>query len=265
MNIKEYNNLFGKLVSANNKEAQCPYCGAENHASSDITICFNCELPFSISEPAKYLIPFGSSEAEVMAAYEKLLEDSKDPLLAYAYGVYLLNISNKIKEGISYEKKGFMEDNSDIENSSKLAYAKARLFFSKAAYLSESYIKAGEASPQHIYAMLVSYLKLGNMRAAAYAYEKLKGMSNAPMLVDYSSMLMSSANKNAKELAKNSTSVLNKFLIFNSFYYLAYARYISKDTKTAEHLLEMLLSIYKDNATLQSLKNDIHLLELSWK
>ncbi len=264
MNPKAYVKML-KDIEASTAAYTCPYCGATTHSISDTFFCSGCEslvqsakaLSQEETERASDIRALVKSENFTQAeqAYESISDYSSNPYFAYAEALTCIAESNYEESRISYKLGGFMEENTTHRKNSHAAFSKARLLFAKSIYAAKKSIGAGAETVNYLHAMFMSYVRLGDLKAADSVLKKTQKLD--ALVSEYESMVLDSSLGNYASAAKHAEKLLSKeTAVVNAAYYLAHAGFKTNKPKDSLSLLEAFPG-KADNDTVLALINEI--------
>lgn len=269
MDLTSYLDII-RTVSKIYDNSMCMYCGLETPALGDMAICSNCENIVymnrsSLAKREQDLISkldsinesINKSDFHVaISTYDKIVSERLEPTFLYAEALLYIKYSNYEISQISYDKPGFMDENTKRRDSATKQASTAKKFLEKAIFMARTEIAAGNASLNTVYALFLAQRKIGNMRGAREAMELLDRLGKE-FITGYVSMVYETEMKNFDKAIAHAESLVgqNDFSI-NAFYYIAYALFKKGKRNDAKILLETLKpSIASRNV--EALINDI--------
>ncbi len=252
-----------ELISRNGRPLFCAYCGTETPSIGGSGMCANCELPLSASmdavrasKPTQFSYASQISSKTSAGDYDgasKLCDaaysDTKDSGYMYTKGIIYTKWSNDEAARISYDRSGFMEENTVHRSKATGFAAQARAAF---AYVISQAAHSDSSTSADPYLIFLCQLKLHNLREAAEELKIIK-KSGKPMQEAYA-MMMLELNTGNPEAALKASDLLLKPDLFsiNALYYVAEALADKKDYNTSRKLaLELMGKLPK--AKLKSL------------
>lgn len=230
----------------------CEYCGTETPSISETCICSNCECLASTrrlllanrdhllleSLDSIKNLAFDSKYAEAISIYDKLISERKDPFLMYAEALLYIRYSNYELSKITYDKRGFMDENTLSRNSASKLISSSKKLLERAISTIELEISKGNKSANMFYLLFLCQLKMQNYRAARPNLEILK-MIPDDYLYSYASMIFNMHIQDYKSAAAFAEKLISKenFSI-NSLYYTAFMKFKQRDFAEAKKLLD---------------------------
>ncbi len=191
MDISKYVKLLA-MAGKNSRHLFCTNCGTETLSLSAPGICSWCELPvtFSYDDLSADDVSFPSAFRSLLQAgncagavelSENAVAKSPTPERFYINALAYISSSNKEVSLITYNLKGFMEENIPHRDASAKMFSSAKLKLNKAISICEAEISNGSASISTIYLLFLLYVKSGKVRPAEKSLEKLKEMKGGAL------------------------------------------------------------------------------------
>ncbi|MEM3827076.1 MAG: hypothetical protein QXR58_00555 [Candidatus Micrarchaeaceae archaeon] len=247
MNVKAYARMLKGFVQQSGKNT-CPYCGSETSSASASFFCSYCEafIPDAkaVSTNAIQLAKSINSSvaandfATALQKYESLPDYAANPYLPYSEALVSIERSNYEASLINYSLQGFMDENITRRNASLAAFSSARFLLNKAIATAKSALQSGSETLPYLHAMFLSYIKLGDLKAASWVLERVKKLGNQ-MLEAYESMVLESNIGNFSKSLEQSEKLLSKDLfVFNAAHYMALSLFKKGRAGEALSLLE---------------------------
>ena len=166
-----------------------------------------------------------------------------------------ISYSNYEISHISYDRKGFMEENSTHRNRGSQLASKAKLLIAKGIHIATDDIDKGSASTDIMYTLFLLQVKLGAMKGAEYMLHELNRIGG--YVPEYTNIVFNAnmkryndMNRHADMMAKGNTPPLNVF------YYIAFALF--KEGRIADStmlLKELQQTVFSPNV--ETLLDDI--------
>ena len=246
MNVKTYIKLL-KGVEASSKIYVCPYCGSKTYSKTDQFFCSYCEglIPSGRAVPVESIQQASEINNLVRSSkfdlafqkYESLADYSINPYFAYAEALAYIELSNYETSQINYTLNGFMEENIVHRNNSIAAFSKARLLLAKSIETAKKEVQGGPETAPYMHAMFLSYVRLGDFKAASSVLEKTKKLGST-LVSEYESMVLENNIGEYDKTTEDSVKLLSAdMLSVNAAYYLAYALFKKKREKDALAIL----------------------------
>lgn len=194
----------------------CEACGEETLSAPGFSVCSNCECIISAdrislqgSAPSllaaldKIRACIGSSDFDgAVAVYDALISERKSPQLIYAKGVMQIEHSNYETSKISYDGKGFMEENIERRNKSLALISDAKKQLAKSIYMLKNTVRQeGSDNTKLLYNLLLGEIKMGNMRGAKECLDIVTAKGDDSM-VQYCKLLIYQADGNYASVGK---------------------------------------------------------------
>lgn len=256
MNTSQYLAVLKSLENSH-RTLLCSYCGCETPSIGGRCICSNCESFVDSTRVALerknhvLLEMLGNINAYVrdskyddaIAVYEKLVSINKDPGLMYAESLLYLQYSNHELAKISYDRAGFMEENSlHRDRAAKLASSSKRLL-AKGISIAESEISNGNSSPIILYSLFLCQMKMENYRGAQKSVRELEA-GGSKYLAAYASMLFHAEIGQYKNAVADAESLLDgKNFSVNVLFYIGLTKFKEGHTKDAKRILVALAGL----------------------
>ena len=252
MNVAKGMKLLANVERSGTKLI-CTYCGVETLSIGDIGICSNCES--MISTDRKSLMgtypelvghlddirkSMGNNDFEsAMSIYDKMTSGSEDPSLLYAEALACIGYSNYEISRISYDRKGFMEENSVHRKKGSELASKAKMLMAKAVRLATDDIGKGSASTGLVYALFLLQVKLGAMKGAGYMLHELSRTGG--LVPGYADLVFNSSMRRYDDVIGHADAMsAGNQLPLNAFYYVAFAMFKKGEITDSAKLLEYL-------------------------
>ncbi len=242
-----------KTIGASASNLMCQSCGLLTPAIGQLGVCHSCESTISMSRDGMVkrspdlVAALDGINADIkanryddaIAAYEALIKKDQDPSLVYAEALVYTRRSNYEIAQISYDREGFMEENTEHRNNAARYAAASRLLLNKAASLCNTALSENEAQGKR-YTAFMAYVKLGDYKAARALLDAMAAEGDGYMH-KYAAMVFCSATgrfdemvMHAEELSKPSSFSIN------AFFYIALALLKRRERKQALRLLAAL-------------------------
>lgn len=265
ISVHSYINAAKKLAGVT--PTKCGYCGNSNAAVGDTWICAFCEnanyastLSIRLRDKSlmDYLDDINTSTSSgnfdrAISEYVQLLKKYNDPETMYCYALLHIKYSNRAVASISYDKPGFMTDNSVLRLKASDLVSKAKLIFYKALVLCDAEEKAGNTSPFLTYTRFIINIKLRNARTAKRLADELSKSDNQ-FLANYAKMLLAVEIENYGDVIIAANAINQSSA--NALYYTAWALFKMKRPKDAMKVLKGIDS-YADTESVVALENAI--------
>ncbi len=228
----------------------CRYCGAATPVFGSIGVCHGCENVVSLSRDAlakrssDIVAALDSINAQLAsgmydgatAAYDALYAKYADPALLYVEGLVCNMQSNHEVGLISYDREGFMEENTLHRDAAARHAARARLLFNKAISACNA-VLSKESSPDVMFVAFLANIKLGNLRNAESLLGALTG-SGSHYLSMYATMVLDSAAGRFDRVPADAERLMKPDAwSINAFFYMALALLKKGDAKGALKLV----------------------------
>ncbi|MGC8669927.1 MAG: hypothetical protein ACP5TL_02120 [Candidatus Micrarchaeia archaeon] len=226
----------------------CVYCGTKNVVASTAMICTNCEAmsksmhkTLADANYENLLMSISKSNSNLdyeksLQYYEQLIQKTKDPMLLYAEALTYIAYSNYEMSKVSYDRPGFMEENSVHTNNALQLMSKAKLLLAKASSDLEKEFDMNKTDI-NAYNLFIVRMKLGDVAAANAALDLLKEMKNE-MLYNYAIMkFYNERMKYDKVLELAEKLIKGKWNPHLVLYYVAYALLKKGKKKDARKIL----------------------------
>ena len=249
MDVNRYVKILDSMgASASN--LMCRSCGLITPSIGQLGICHNCESAISmgrdmlVKRSPDLVAALDDINAkldanmydEALAAYDELIKKDAEPSLVYAEALAYSRRSNYEVAQISYDRPGFMEENAEHRGNAARYAATARMLFNKAASQCRAALAGGE-SPSSRYTAFMSYVKLGDYKAARAMLGEMADSGN-DYVHEYAAMVFCSATGRFDEMLGHAEELTKpgSFSI-NAFFYIALALLKNHDKKQALRLL----------------------------
>ncbi len=272
--MKMYLDLL-RFVESNNKKLFCIYCGTETYVLNNIGICSNCENIISL--PSSVLIkqdPEAVSKIsaineklsnqnitetdfeEAIKIYDELIAKKNNLGYLYAKALLLIKYSNYLINQINYNKQGFMDENSELNEKSIKLVSDSKLLLYKIISTCNANINSNINSFNEIYLMFLANIKLNNFKAAQSSLNLIKNF-NEIFILEYSQLIFNIAIKNYENATNNAKNLLmhDNFSI-NALFYYSFVLFNKKEFKQSKNILQQLQKYIK-NDNIKNLIQDI--------
>ena len=224
-----------KIIGSSGTKLICAYCGVETPSTGSIGICSNCESMISMDRKSLMgtnpelvgdldAIRKGIADKDFESAisvYGKMKSD--EPSLLYAEALACIGYSNCEISQISYDRKGFMEENAEHRRKGSELASKAKLLIAKATHLAAHDVENGSASMDLVYALFLLQVKLGALRGASYT---LRGLNKAGGVyaLGYANIVLDASMKRYDDVMKHADILAGgNQLPLSALYYIALA------------------------------------------
>jgi hypothetical protein len=269
MDFKSYMELLRKLKKLG-KTLMCTYCGAETPSLVNMGICSNCESTIHADRSAllgtdpelvKKLDAISKSVEDndfeaAVKEYGSLKSESDEPSILYAEALAYIKYSNYEVSQISYDRKGFMEENAAHRERGTELMLTAKLLLAKAAEMAAGEIGSGTTSPNLAYTLFLSRLKLGSIRGASEALKQIGGVGGS-YVAEYAGVVLSASVGRYDDLIKRADLMIkSNFGSLSLLYYVAFALFKKGDVEESAAILKELKGLSK-NANIGSLLEEI--------
>jgi pentatricopeptide repeat protein len=225
-----------KVIERSGAKLICTCCGVETLSVGNIGICSNCES--MIDTDRKSLLSsnpelVGNLDAirkaianndfeSALSIYGRMRSEGEEPSLLYAEALACIGYSNRETSRISYDRKGFMEENASFRKKGSELASKAKLLMEKAIRLATDDIDKGNASMDIMYTLFLLQAKLGAMKGAYYMLHELdrvKGYTS-----EYANLVFNASMGRYNDVIKHAdVMATGNQLPLNAFYYIAFA------------------------------------------
>ncbi len=266
---KDYNG-FVKILGTLER-IPCPYCGNDTLTmnKNDYWICSHCECPIygpSLPENAQggeaaaisninSMIERGDYQSAV-TEYDKLIKDHGTAAHWYRYGMLYVEYSNAEVSAIKYDRKGFMEENSEHREKAGALLSKAKLLLYKALRVCQNSFDQEVADPQTAFIYVMASTKLGDPRGIKKGLAILMNMKS-DMLIEYGGMMLSVTLADHNNVILHADKILTQDLFsVNALYYMAWALFKKGKANDAMKILKG-MSIFIHTPSMDGLVKEI--------
>lgn len=257
--LNDFRNSYQNLI--------CEYCDFETPSTDERCICFNCESfvhstrtilerrdsPLLDSLDSIKSSLNDSKYVDAITVYDRLIKERNDPILMYASALVQIKYSNYEISMISYDKKGFMEENTQHRDMAAKLTSSAKRLLAKSISTIEAEISKAGNSTNLLYPLFLSQIKLGNYRGAQNSIQGLKKGENS-YLANYAAMLLDVYMENYESAIRNADTLLEKggFSI-NALFYISFCKFKNGKAKEAKRLFTEISKIIESDSIAQML------------
>lgn len=250
-----------------NQRFMCQFCGISTPTAGDSGVCGNCENIISSTREdlaahnrdlVNQLDSFNdllsnNNYEEATKAYEVIM--GKYNLAPYYYvgGLNYIKYSNYEISNIRYDLEGFMEANAVHRQNASEHFSHAKLLLNKCVSVGKKTMSSSQGNEFSTnYIMLLSYIKLGNLRAAESTLKNLE-VDKYNYLFSYAKVVLDVALGEYRDAIRNANLMMDSGTFpLALVYYLAFSFFKTKNYTDAEKLSTS-LNENMPNANIQSL------------
>ncbi len=239
----------------------CGNCGVETPSIGGNCMCSNCESMVTHDRASLEkldhalcgaLVDISGSMSDrkyddAITAYDKLIEDRKDPMLMYAEAIAYLKYSNNEITRIGYMKPGFMEDNTAHRDMAAKLASSAKRLLAKAIRLANMELSNAEGHANMLYCRFLAQVKMGNVKGALQSVKELEKSGNE-YAYNYARMVFESYMEKYEDAMKTADALTKEdSFSINAFYYIGLALFKKRRAKEAKQVLQGLNKILKND------------------
>lgn len=258
MDTRKYVSLLEDCKNSG-KLLMCEYCGHETVSTRDLTICSNCESIITTTKPMlekkdpallKELQAIiddtnAMNYSPVIASYDKIILERKEPQFMYAAALANIRYSNHEITLINYNKPGFMEENAVHRDKAAKLISSAKKLLTKSIKLTKDEMIQQNNSLNLTYNLFLMELKLGKAKSANATMQKLKELGNE-YLYNYAVMIFEANREKYDAVIKVADTFMKKDrFCTNAFYYLSLALFKKGRLNDAKSILESIKDVIK--------------------
>jgi tetratricopeptide (TPR) repeat protein len=254
--VKELSALekMGKLF-------MCEYCGIETPALDDQCMCSNCESLVTstrelLGKKDHVLVNTldtinksidGHDYDAVIAMYERIVLERKEPSLMYAAAIAYLKYSNHEIAKIGYMSMGFMEENTAHRDKAAKLVSSAKKLLTKSISVANAEIANGNKPVNLVYNKFLCQIKMGSVRGSKETVGVLEKMGNE-YVYKYAALVFEASRERYEKVLKLSEDFVKaKSFSLNVYYYIGLSLFKEGRMKDAKVVLESLKGILKSN------------------
>jgi len=255
----KYLRILGSV--AQNRRQACEYCGNETLTITNPWFCSYCEsLLFESTQSVRVrdaaltngldavngFIDTGEY-GKAVDAYSKIILNYNEPAFHYRYALLHIAYSNSEVSKIRYDREGFMEENAALREHASLLVSDAKRIFNHAIAMCRKESGKGSLTPVGKHIEFMSYVKLGRLRSAKGALERMQ--QGSLYLYKYAEMVLDAEMGNSGgALAAADWLLRRDTFSINALYYVALAALRSNQPREAQRILEGLGAFVKSPA-----------------
>ncbi len=261
MDIGAYSKSM-ELALKSGRPLMCTYCGDETLCLNSRGFCSNCEMPvyldrdsFREKQPSTFQIAVQFADNvnkglldEAAKNCDALSQASKDPAYLYEKGLILIKQSNKEVTLISYDRSGFMEENTAHRNNAARFASAARAALIGAIGGEASMPSGTKPAAAAAFVSFLSHIKLSNIREATSLQSTIEKI-DPDYYGAYSKMMLelNLGHSDAALECAHKMLVKGSFSI-NALFYAALALLDKRNYGDAKRIGTMLKGHVPDNA-----------------
>ncbi len=242
------------------KRQMCPFCGNSSPADAETWVCCFCEnansdtmLSIRMKDGA-LLATLSNVESAIgrgdfenaLKEYNGIVARYNDPGFIYAYGLLHIQYSNSLIASISYDRKGFMEENAVLKENAVKVASKAKMILNKANVICKRLMTADTHSELLAYTLFIINIKLKKIKTAKRAILILKDLKSN-YLASYAEMVLNAEIGNYKETLKVAQTLPADSA--NAFYYMGWALFKMGKESEAKKLIGALSLQFQSEVT----------------